>query len=66
MKAARIAWVLVAAIFVRPLYAMDLDRELREAALVGDVEAVAALLEQGAKPNSASKFGKSALMFAAE
>ena len=46
--------------------AEDLNSELREAALVGDIELVDELLAQGADPNSMTRFGKSALMFAVE
>ncbi len=44
----------------------DLDKELRLAAMVGDVPAATALIDQGADVNAANQTGKTALMMAAE
>jgi hypothetical protein len=44
----------------------DAGRDLRIAAMIDDTEAVATLLDQGADVNAASRFGKTALMFAVE
>jgi ankyrin repeat protein len=46
--------------------AEDLNKELRLAAMIGDTETVDALLNAGAEIDSASHFGKTALMMAVE
>ena len=43
-----------------------LDRELRDAAIVGDTVLIETLLRDGVNANAKTRFGKSALMFAAE
>ncbi|HIE53972.1 MAG TPA: ankyrin repeat domain-containing protein, partial [Chromatiaceae bacterium] len=44
----------------------ELGRELRLAAAIDDVETMEKLLDQGADVNAANKYGKTALMMAAE
>lgn len=46
--------------------AVDMNKELRLAASIGDDEAVAKLLDAGADVNAANKFNKTALMMAVE
>jgi len=42
------------------------DKELMEAAMIGDMATVQALIDQGVSPNAHGKYGKSSLMFAIE
>ncbi|WP_295392588.1 ankyrin repeat domain-containing protein, partial [Thiolapillus sp.] len=44
----------------------ELNKELRLSAIVDDVESIEKLLAKGADVNSANKYGKTALMMAAE
>ena len=58
--------IVIAVLFNSAVFARDINRDLVDAALVGDADSAAALLKQGADANAAGEFGKSALMFAAE
>ncbi len=42
------------------------DRDMWEAAIIGDTATMEELLDKGVDPNAANRYGKSALMFAAE
>ncbi len=44
----------------------DLNRQLREVALIGDTDQIKVLLEKGADVDAANQFGKTALMLAVE